>query len=156
MLTRLLFGAPVPAAWPHAAPFRRPASRHRGAWLALLALLFQAWLPVIHHPASLFAADGEAYLDLNRPAGLTLPICHDGGESSAKDTGSGVPAHTQPHCPICLTWHAINAFMPAVDPAILPRPIFHAAYIAHPTPVLAGPRLTPAAYPRAPPGPDQA
>ena len=125
------------------ARFRRSrALAGAGALLGVLALLLQAWLPLLHPPA--IAAFAE-------PAFLAdgFPLCLAGGGEHPLPIKS--PAQKPAACPICQAFHLIASFVPpaAAVPVAVPAPVAPAEV---PTvAAIIGPASRGAAQPRAPP-----
>lgn len=96
---------------------RRGAARSIAAALAILALLTQFWVPLVHHPAQ--SADAIAPW---WSAGL---ICHV--ETAAQPDGPTLPGHRSDKapgdagavCPICFGLHICGTFVLPVFAAIL-------------------------------------
>jgi len=87
--------------------------RRLTAWLGVFAVLFQAWLPLVHHPATLFAPSGGETAAFDRLFGQTLVLCTAAGLVQEKILpGQHAPAHHVPVCPICQTLHVMGGFMP--------------------------------------------
>jgi len=118
-------------------PYKRPA-----AWIALLAILFQALLPLVHHPALFVAGNARPATILNLCMAPVVP-----GEQHRKH-----PAHL-PTCPICQTIASQSGFVPEGVAIVLRSLVFAAcpslagnAHDAGNSPV----RLPPARGPPAP------
>jgi hypothetical protein len=119
------------------------------AWLALLAVLFQALLPAVHHPAGMAMAGG---LGIGGGGGINLCLAPGTppGNSAPADPGKN-PAPHAPACPLCQAIHAIGGFAPPTAPSL---PVRHGEAIILPASVAAW--VEPYAYrthpqPRAPP-----
>jgi hypothetical protein len=81
----------------------------------MFALLFQALLPAVHHPAGMAMAglpslDGGQHLCL---APGSLPPAPGGTDRA--------PVHHMPACAICQAVHAIGGFAPPAAPVIVAR-----------------------------------
>jgi hypothetical protein len=87
---------------------RRHKALKRASWLALFAILFQALLPLAHHPAAMAA-----------PAGFDSAhnLCLAPGSTAPSDPAKA-PAHHMPDCALCAAMHAIGGFVPPMAPAI--------------------------------------
>lgn len=83
------------------------------AWLAVFAILLQALLPGIHHPAGMaLAGDKIAGLD------IAQYLCHTPGSTTPDEPGKA-PAHQHiPPCALCSSMHAIGGIAPPVPPVI--------------------------------------
>jgi hypothetical protein len=79
----------------------------RASWLAVFAILLQAILPAIHHPA------------MAAPVGADLArsLCLAPGSTTPADPAKS-PAHHLPGCAICMAAHAIGGFVPPTAPVI--------------------------------------
>jgi hypothetical protein len=116
------------------AAFRHKTVRRLYSWLLIVALLFPAVLPALHHPGAF---------------GMAMsPICHTdvGGHSVPSDHGKG-----QAPCPVCQTMAALaSGFVPPTIPVITPPSL---APMPSATLVMAVRAFdqTVAAYPRGPP-----
>ena len=97
---------------------RKHSAFRRASWLALVAILFQVLLPVLHHPA---AAMLGSQRDMAGAGNLCLaPI----GNPTAPTDSDKAPAHKLPPCPICQTFQMLGAgFVPS-------SPIAFAAFAA--------------------------
>jgi hypothetical protein len=91
----------------------------RSAWLALFALLFQALLPLGHHPADMASMD-MAQMDM--PGYGAGNLCMAPGTAPADPHKD--PAHKPPPCPICQTLQMLaGGFIPP-SPISLEPPKF--------------------------------
>jgi hypothetical protein len=87
--------------------------RRYAAWLGVFAVLFQAWLPLAHHPATLFAPDGEETVAFDQFSGQALMPCAAAGVAQEKGPPSQHrPARHIPVCPICQALHMIGGLTP--------------------------------------------
>jgi hypothetical protein len=83
------------------------------AWLAVFAILLQALLPGIHHPAGMaLAGDKIAGLD------IAQYLCHTPGSTTPDDPGKAPAHHHIPPCALCSSMHAIGGFAPPSAPII--------------------------------------
>jgi len=85
------------------------------AWLAMLAILLQALLPVTQASAGF----SPARLEGGTIAGLDIAqhLCHAPGDSAPDDRGQTPDDHQQ-CCAICLAVHVIGGFAPPSAPVI--------------------------------------
>ena|SRR5271168_3180659 len=118
------------------------------AWLAMFAILLQALLPAVHHPAGMALAG----VGNDKIAGLDIAqyLCV-APSSTTPDKPGKVPAHHIPPCALCSAVHAIGGFAPPVAPVIAVSREFG---IVAPTTTALVPlqqRPTPRQQPRAPP-----
>jgi hypothetical protein len=90
----------------------RQCRRHTGpaGWLALFAILFQALLPVVHHPA------GVALAGAINPDSHNFCFAPGTGDHQPADPHKAPANHTPP-CPICQAMHAVGGFVPAAAPS---------------------------------------
>ncbi len=116
-------------------------SKHfrRAAWVAVMAVLLQILVPLIHHPVQVF--DGK-----------NLHICGLNNHLPSQPDNEKAPAQKSPACPVCQTLHMLgNGFVTPHAPVI--TEVYIAAnpvYDFTNKPVI--PRLiSPSARPRAPP-----
>jgi hypothetical protein len=86
---------------------RRHKALKRASWLAVLAIVLQAILPAIHHPA------------MAAPAGVDVArsLCLAPGSIAPTDPAKA-PAHHLPGCAICAAMNAVGVFVPPIAPAI--------------------------------------
>jgi hypothetical protein len=86
---------------------RRHKALKRASWLAIFAILLQAILPALHHPA------------MAAPVGADMArsLCLAPGSTAPADP-TKAPAHHLPGCAICAAMHAIGGFVPPTAPAI--------------------------------------
>jgi len=117
----------------------------RAAWVAAFAMMFQALMPALHHPAGMAMAgalspDATKNICIAAAPGTITPGDHD--KSPAPKSGD---------CPICQAVHAIGGFVPPVGPVLT------AASISDVSPLIPTAISVPlrrsyaAAQPRAPP-----
>ncbi|HEX4505093.1 MAG TPA: DUF2946 family protein [Alphaproteobacteria bacterium] len=90
---------------------RRYSALRPAAWLAVLAILLQALLPIAQSPAASKVPGGTI-------AGFDIAqnLCHAPGETTPDDQGR-VPVDHQQCCDFCLAVHAIGGFAPPSAPA---------------------------------------
>jgi hypothetical protein len=112
----------------------------RASWLAIFAIVLQAILPALHHPAMAVPAGFDGARNLCVAPGSTAPA------DPAK-----VPGHHIPGCAICATMHAIGGFVPPTAPAIAISREFGAAMPASALIFLPRQWLRVRQQPRAPP-----
>jgi hypothetical protein len=95
------------------------------ASLGVLALLVQAWLPLVHHPTTLFASDGDERAAFERFFGdMPLCIASDTVEHSVPPADKA-PVHCPLPCLICQTLHALGSFVaPTLAALALPSVVF--------------------------------
>jgi Protein of unknown function (DUF2946) len=76
-------------------------------WLAVFAILLQALLPGLHHPAGMALAG-------DRIAGLDIAqyLCVAPGGTTPDDPGKAPAHHHVPPCALCSSMHAIGGFAP--------------------------------------------
>jgi hypothetical protein len=89
------------------------------AWLALFALLFQALLPLAHHPAGMASMD-MAQMDM--PGYSAGNLCMAPGTAPADPHKD--PAHKPPPCPICQTLQMLAGGFVPPSPIPLDLPPF--------------------------------
>jgi hypothetical protein len=79
----------------------------RASWLAVFAILLQAILPALHHPA------------MAAPVGADMArsLCLAPGGTAPADPVKA-PGHHVPGCAICAAMHAIGGFVPPTAPVI--------------------------------------
>jgi hypothetical protein len=83
------------------------------AWLAVFAILLQALLPGIHHPAGMaLAGDKIAGLD------IAQYLCFAPGGTTPDDPAKAPAHHHIPPCALCSSLHAIGGFAPPSAPLI--------------------------------------
>jgi hypothetical protein len=82
-------------------------------WLALLAVLFQALLPAIHHPATLALGGSDLFLASN--------FCHAPTDIPAHPDDKG-PVHRLPPCPLCVSFHHLAGGFTLPSTSLLPLP----------------------------------
>jgi hypothetical protein len=145
----------------------RVVRKRCAAWLGVVALLVQAWLPLVHHPVTLFASDSGEAAAIASLAGEHA-LCLAAAQAvpqQAPSTDQHAPDKRPPDkrppdkdqhlsmCPICRVLHAAGGVPP--PPAALYTP---QAVAFHPDGVLPRAfvpvaRIERAALPRAPPLP---
>jgi hypothetical protein len=82
-------------------------------WLAMFAILLQALLPGVHHPAGMaFTGDKIAGLD------IAQYLCVAPGSTTPDDPGKAPAHHHIPPCALCASMHAIGGFAPPNAPVI--------------------------------------
>jgi len=131
----------------------RTGRRYCAAWLGIVALLVQAWLPLVHHPVTLFAPDGEETAAFAALFGQHLALCTAASSTSEQSTpspGKG-PSHHPPACPICRVLHAAGAVAPPMAMFLAPQSVAFHPYRLFPKTFIPTARLERAALPRAPP-----
>jgi len=96
---------------------RNSKALRRASWLAIFAVLLQALLPALHHPASMVLGG----LAGGKIAGFDISqnLCADPG-GTAPAAPDKAPANHIPPCAICLALHAIAGAPP---PSLLAMPI---------------------------------
>ena len=114
----------------------------------MFAILLQALLPAVHHPAGMALAG----IDGDKIAGLDIAqyLCLASGNTTPNEHDKA-PAHHIPPCALCLAVHAIGGFAPPVAPVIA---VCREFGIVAPTTTALVPlqqRPTPRQQPRAPP-----
>jgi hypothetical protein len=126
---------------------RRHKTYLRAAWVAAFAMMFQALMPVLHHPAGMAIAgalspDATKNICIAAAPGTITPGDHDKS-----------PAPASRDCALCQAIHAIGGFVPPVAPVIAAAPTRDVSPII-PTAISVPLRRSyAAAQPRAPPTP---
>jgi hypothetical protein len=94
---------------------RKYRATRPAAWLAAFAILLQALLPALHHPASMALAG----IGGDKIAGLDIAqyLCLAPG-GTTPDEHDKAPAHHIPPCALCSAVHAIGGFAPPIAPVI--------------------------------------
>ncbi len=107
------------------APF---ASRRapRLTWLAVLLLLFQTLLPLLHRPPYPTVDDAV-------PAWVLASLCRSG--AAIDPSGQQAPAKKAPFCPICLSTQISGTFLPANGVAAPPPRDLDGIVLHNPPPV---------------------
>jgi hypothetical protein len=130
---------------------RRYRALRPAAWAAVFAILLQALLPAVHHPAGMaLAGTGD-----DKIAGLDVGqyLCIAPGSTTPAGPEKAPVHHVQP-CALCLAVHAIGGFAPPSGPAVIvpygPGIIIRTAVALIPPPL---PRTSSKQQPRAPPIP---
>jgi hypothetical protein len=128
------------------------ADRRLAAWLCAFAILVPTWLPLIHHPATLFLPDGGGAAAATASRAEAVVICTAGGLALRILPASGkAPVRPLPSCPICQALHALAWFEPPVAAALGPqRFAFRRLHPPRSRPRRVA-RLSRGAAPRAPP-----
>ena len=131
------------------------AARNRcAAWLGVVALLVQAWLPLVHHPATLFAPDGEENAAFAALVDEHLALCTAAAQTDEREAPSPAkhaPGHRLPVCPICRVLHAAGAVAPPTVALRTPQAVAFHTCCLFPKTFIPTARLECAALPRAPP-----
>ena len=133
----------------------RAARTRCAVWLGVVALLVQVWLPLVHHPATLFAPDGEetaAFAALVGEHALCIAATQT-EQPRAPPPGKHAPDHHLPVCPICRVLHAAGAVAPPVAFLYTPHAFVFHTYGSYPKAFIATARRDRTALPRAPPQP---
>lgn len=86
---------------------RNKTATRRASWLALFAILFQALLPALHHPA------------MAAPVGTAIAhnLCLAPGSTGPSEPEKA-PGHHVPACAICAALQTIGGFMPPTAPVL--------------------------------------
>ncbi len=91
---------------------RRHSAFRRAAWVAIFAMLLQALIPALHHPARMAMAD-----TLSLGGGKNLCLA-PGGIPANSGAPDKEPHHHLPACAICYALHALGGFAPPQLPAV--------------------------------------
>ncbi len=119
--------------------------RSLAAWLAVLALVFQSLVPLLHHPARVSTGDGllRDLLVLCTPAGMVKAAPGDA-------SGTPIAPGKVPHCPACFV-HQLAGLPPPAVLLVAPRvPAIRLATAAPTDDAPLSPTYSPV-LPRAPP-----
>jgi len=115
-------------------------SRRLTVWIATVAIIFQSFIPLLHHPVALATGDlPDGFAVLCTPDGLkTINIADLGDEGQTSNPQE--PRTKTFYCPICLSQQVTAAALvslpfevrsPDLQPAIAPVPTAQSA-IEHP------------------------
>ena len=122
----------------------RRKARRPGSWLAVLAVLIQALMPALHHPAGMAMAGMPGFAD-------AVNMCLAPGSTAPGDHDKA-PAHQMPACALCQAVHAMGGFAPpTVSIALAVRSDVKVAFTATETVSVPQPAFRSNAQPRAPP-----
>jgi hypothetical protein len=130
---------------------RRYRALRPAAWAAVFAILLQALLPAVHHPAGMAVAGVGG----DKIAGLDVVqyLCVAPGSTAPAEPDKAPVRHSQP-CALCLAVHAIGGFAPPSGPAVAVdrdhEAVAHMAVALSPS---SSPRFSSKQQPRAPPVP---
>jgi hypothetical protein len=133
---------------------KRRALHCRSAWLGIFAVLFQALLPLGHHPATMFAPTGGETADFERAFAEAMVLCTPAGPvHSGVPFDNHAPAHhpNLPPCPICLSMHTMGGLVPPDTVNLTAQSFAHYAYLGNAARPVRTVSLNLGARPRAPP-----
>jgi hypothetical protein len=133
---------------------RRYKDNWPGSWLAVLAVLVQALMPVLHHPAGMAMAGMSGFgnaVNMCLAPGGAAPGSNLPGDHAPGNHDNG-PAHPMPDCPLCQAVHAIGGFAPPSAAVTAPiRANVPIGFAAAKTASIPKPAFRGNAQPRAPP-----
>jgi hypothetical protein len=109
--------------------------------LALFALLLQAVMPALHHPAGMVIAGSTR---------IEVGLCLAPGSMVPGDPAKA-PAHHVPLCAFCAAMHAVGGFLPPIAPTIAVSRRYDAVSSIVSTGLVPRQALHPRQQPRAPP-----
>jgi hypothetical protein len=89
------------------------------AWLAVIAVLLQAILPALHHPAVVNVATLGGASEILGASQTHLCIAPG---STVPDAPAKGPVHHMPPCALCAAMHAVGAFVPPTSAHVAYEP----------------------------------
>jgi hypothetical protein len=125
-------------------PCRNRRKTTRGAWIAIFAILLQALLPLVHHPAGMAMAD-------TLPIGSAKNVCIAPGSAPVLPDKPTKTQHNPPLCEICQAIHAVGGFPPPAAPVLHIISTVEAIVVPSPSAFAALPAAFAPQQPRAPP-----
>jgi hypothetical protein len=102
---------------------RRGTLRSFAAFIGILALLAQFWIPLVHHPVGGVPTSGPSTSKASLAGLIVDAICHVDLGISVDRPADGSPAkpghESGPVCPICLGLHLCGTFVLPLVAAVL-------------------------------------